>query len=35
MTVDRDDILFMMRFEELLRPSTDAKKFVWSEGLKG
>lgn len=34
MTVDRDDILFMMRFEELFRPSTDAKKFVWSEGLK-
>ncbi len=34
MAVTRDDMLFMMRFEELFRPSTEAKKFVWSEGLK-
>ena len=34
MTVDRDDALFMMRFEELFRPGADAKKFVWTEELK-
>lgn len=32
--MDRDDALFMMRLEELYRPSREAKRFVWSEQLQ-
>jgi hypothetical protein len=31
--MDRDDALFMMRFDQLYRPSRLAKQFVWSAGL--